>query len=232
MRPVPHPEVGVRSTELPIPNALQVVNISDLDPCPATTVTFSEVLERRRSVRTYGSLDAADLAALLVMVFALRGFALADDGAIRRFRPIPSAGGRHPLVPIVLVEDVVGLDRGLWRFDPDGQRLLQIHSSGQHLDTYWTRACAAGEFAQRPPAVVVLAAKFDATLARYPMGSTLVWRDAGVALGSLHLTAGSLGLGSCILGTVGIFEDDVFVACGVRGNLVGDVGALAVGSNK
>ncbi|WP_442978200.1 nitroreductase family protein [Rhodococcus sp. A5(2022)] len=164
------------------------------------------------------------------MVFALQGFATADDGAVRRFRPVPSAGARHPLVPIVLIEDVAGLGRGLWRLDADGRRLLQIRNAGSHLDDYWTSNCAAGAFAQRPPAVVVLAARFDATLARYPMGSALVWRDAGVALGSLHLAAASLGLGSCILGTAGVFDADVLAACGLSGNLVGDVGALAVGS--
>jgi hypothetical protein len=76
----------------------------------------------------------------------------------------------------------------------------------------------------------VLAAKFDATLSRYPQGATLVWRDAGVALGYLHLAATAMGLGSCMLGTAGVLSEGLLAACGVRGTLVGDVGALALGS--
>lgn len=233
MRPVPDPTIGTGSTCFPIPDAMRTVPIDDLLRIASSgadrTEPFNEVLARRRSIREYGSLAAADLAVLLDQVFAPRGFAQADDGAVRRFRPIPSAGARHPLVPLALVESVAGLEAGLWRFDLDGRRILLIEKNARLLDGAWRKVTAAGQFTKRPPAVVVLGARFDATLARYPAGAALVWRDAGVALGTLHLSATAIGLGSCILGTAGVLNDRLLAASGLSGNLVGDVGALAVG---
>lgn len=230
MRPAPDRRRGTGSTNAPLPDALLVVDTS-FDASPVrTSPAFDEVLQQRRSVRTYGPLSSCPLICLLESVFALRAFAEADDGGIRRFRPIPSAGARHPLIPLVLVHDVDSLPPGLWRYDPDGHQLLLVRDPCSELDTSWESVCAAGEFETRPPAVIVLGARFDATLARYPEGASLVWRDAGVALGFLHLAATSLGLASCILGTAGTITASSLVACGISGMLVGDIGAVAVGA--
>ena len=229
MRPAPDRKIGPGSTETLLPDALCVIDLATTDWPRQGAPPFDRVLQQRRSIRSYGPLDFVDLVDLLESVFALRAFAEADDGAIRRFRPIPSAGARQPLIPLVLIVDVEPMPPGLWRYDPDGHKLLLVRNPDRGLDEAWALTCAAGELTTRPPAVIVLAARFDATLARYPEGASLVWRDAGVALASLHLTASSLGLGSCILGTAGVIPVDDLVACGIVGALVGDVGALAVG---
>ena len=229
MRPAPDARVGPGSTEAHMPKALHVLDTSSVDQPERTWLPFDKVLGGRRSIRVYGPLTVFDLVDLLESVFALRAFAEADDGGIRRFRPIPSAGARHPILPLVLVDDVDGLRPGLWRYDPDRHQLLLVRDAGEDLDLAWQAVSAAGEFDPRPPVVVILAARFDATLARYPEGASLVWRDAGVALGFLQLTATSLGLGSCILGTAGVLTDESLSTCGITGALVGDVGAIAVG---
>ena len=233
MRPMPDPTIGTGSTDFPLPDAMKVVPIDDLLRRPGSraerTEPFDAVMARRRSVREYGPIAGADLAAVVYQVFAPRGFAQADDGAVRRFRPIPSAGARHPLVPLALIENVAGMEAGLWRYDLDGRRLLLIETDASSLNGAWSTVTAAGQFNKRPPAVVVLGARFDATLARYPAGAALVWRDAGVALGALHLSATADGLCSCILGTAGILDHRLLTASGLSGNLVGDVGALAIG---
>lgn len=229
MRPAPNREVGLGSTETMLPDPLFVIDLATIEWSHRSTPPFDEVLQQRRSIRTYGPLDFVELVDLLESVFGLRAFAEADDGGIRRFRPIPSAGARQPLIPLLLIHDVEPMPPGLWRYDPDAHKLLLVRLPEDGLDEAWDWACAAGELATRPPALIVLAARFDATLARYPHGASLVWRDAGVALGSLHLTAASLGLGSCILGTAGLIPLKHLAACGIVGALTGDVGALAVG---
>jgi len=234
VQPVPDARFGTGSTDLLAPEQpLRTIDVAALFAgpiVPARDRSVAEALEVRRSRRTFDALPADELVAALRQVFTLQGFAPADDGGVRRFRPVPSAGGRHPLVPLVLVEDVPGLDRGLWRFDTDADLLhLVAPDDDAGLARAWAGACTAGAFDRRPPAVIVLAARFDATLARYPHGSSLVWRDAGVALGYLHLSATSHGLSSCILGTSGLLSGALLAACGITGQLVGDVGGLAVG---
>lgn len=233
MHPEPDPALGPGSTDLVLPRAAKVLPIDELIDATSTgaeqSESFASVLARRRSIREYGPLSSSDLVRLLDQVFKLQCFADADDGAVRRFRPIPSAGARHPVVPLVLVEDVSGLEHGLWRLDTDGRRLLLVETDPAGLDLAWGKVLDAGQFDERPPAVVVVGARFDATLARYPGGSTLVWRDGGVALGALHLTATAAGLGSCILGTAGILDRNLLEIGGLVGSLVGDIGCVAVG---
>jgi SagB-type dehydrogenase family enzyme len=233
MHPTSDPAIGHKSTDLPIPDAAKVLFVDELLEAGPTGVdeseSFASVLARRRSIREYGPLSARGLVRVLDQVFKLQGFAHADDGAIRRFRPIPSAGARHPVVPLVLIGDVAGLESGLWRLDTDGRRLLLVETDPTALNAAWTKVLDAGQFGERPPAVVVLGARFDATLARYPSGAALVWRDGGVALGALHLTATAAGLGSCILGTAGVLDERLLAASGLVGSLVGDIGSLAVG---
>lgn len=236
VQPNPDPATGAGSTELSAPRSLKDLQLdvllADATDTPVVD-SFTDVLARRRSVREYGPLSATGLVRLLDMVFALQWSAPADDGGTRRFRPVPSAGGRHPVAPLVLNEDVDQLDAGLWRFDPDARRLCLVAAAGDRaVDRAWRAVCAAGTFKRRPPAVIVLAAKFDATLVRYPAGCALVWRDAGVALGTIHLAATHLGLASCILGTAGVLDGDLLEACGIVGDLVGDVGCLAVGGPR
>jgi SagB-type dehydrogenase family enzyme len=235
MLPKPNPALGPNSTDFSTPHSLKVLDIDDLIPAVRNrpvSGSLVDVLAKRRSVRSYGALTARELVQLLDVVFALQRSAPADDGGTRRFRPIPSAGGRHPLAPVVLIENVKRLEPGLWRLDSDARQLHLVANNPNILRRAWRALCDAGAFEIRPPAIIVLAAKFDATLARYPEGSALVWRDAGVALATLHLASTDLGLASCILGTAGVLDGDLLEACGVTGNLIGDVGALAVGGSS
>jgi hypothetical protein len=58
-------------------------------------------------------------------------------------------------------------------------------------------------------------------LSRYPAGGALVWRDAGVMLGGLHLCASDIELGSCIIGSCGLLESN--------SQSTVDIGAVLVG---
>lgn len=234
MRPEPNPAIGRRSTDLPLPVAIKAISVVELLERAPIAVrrleSLSAVLTRRRSIREFGPLTAPDLARVLDEAFRPRAYAEADDGAVRRFRAIPSAGARHPVVPLILIANVDGLEPGLWRHDTDGRRFLLTTTDATALDPAWTKILEAGQFEQKPPAVIVLGAQFDATLARYPAGAALVWRDAGVALGALHLIATAADLASCILGTAGVLDQFTLADTGLVGSLVGDVGSLALGT--
>jgi hypothetical protein len=64
------------------------------------------------------------------------------------------------------------------------------------------------------------------TLSRYPEGMSLIWRDAGALLATVHLVASDLGLSSCIVGTSGVLRTD---HAGPLGPV--DVGAVALGNS-
>jgi hypothetical protein len=123
----------------------------------------------------------------------------------------------------VLASGIEDLRPGWWHFDPIRAELRLLDPASKRL------VAVSREFEQRGFdlrggfAAVFAVASFERTLRRYPAGSTLVWRDAGVVLGGLHLCSADLGLASCIVATCGLLMDDV-------NNATMDVGAVVLGT--
>jgi SagB-type dehydrogenase family enzyme len=119
----------------------------------------------------------------------VRGWGEASDGYQVTHRPAPSAGGRHPYELLVAAEAVHDLPPGWWWFDSTLCQLIEgeagLVSTSEAVDGVMEAAQLIGP----PGAVIFVVAHFNRTLSRYPAGGTLVWRDAGVILGLLHLCA-------------------------------------------
>lgn len=115
---------------------------------------------------------------------------------------------------------ISGLPDGRWHMRHDLCDLVRTGAAPVDLPA---RLASMGFGGAPPPATVFVVADFERTLLRYPAGASLVWRDAGVALGGLHLCASDLGLASCIVGSTGLLYVDSDPS-----GLV-DLGALALG---
>jgi SagB-type dehydrogenase family enzyme len=185
----------------------------------------SEALEARNSDRNLGPLALDDLATVLVHGARVRSWTDAEDGYQTTSRSAPSAGGRHPLDLKVIVRDVAGLDSGAWYFDAARCVLVRQSDLDRAAPDALRAVNAAAGGIEDAPATVFAVAYFQRTLSRYPEGAALVWRDAGVLLGYLHLVASAAGLASCIVGTAGqlVMDPD---------GPIGDVGALIIGARR
>jgi SagB-type dehydrogenase family enzyme len=137
------------------------------------------------------------------------------------YRPAPSAGARHPCELLVAAVDVLDLPPGWWLFDSTRCELVSQELPGLEAASAAEEAGVVLGVDHPLPAVVFLIANLSRTLSRYPAGTSLVWRDAGVLLGLLHLCACDLGLGSCIAGMSGALPLDFPLV---------DVGAMALGT--
>ena len=175
---------------------------------------FGAVLDRRSSQRDFGELSRANLGSLLWHAARVRS---TDRG---QHRPAPSAGGLHPIELVVLEPPF----RLAFLYDPVRHALGQLADIDSQL---LATACGA-TVAVLPLArgtLIVALGDFERTGALYEEPDSLVWRDAGCALATLHLTSAWLGLGSCLLGIVGAAVAEVIDRDG-RGR---PVGAIAVG---
>jgi SagB-type dehydrogenase family enzyme len=177
------------------------------------------VLRARASIRDVEPPTLADIAAVLVATARVRYWDEAPDGFQRTYRPVPSAGGRHPIELWLAARDVDGLAAGLWAFDATRCDLV---AAGPVPQPVWDGVAAALQRDPTQPAVVLLVAQFDRTLSRYPAGASLVWRDAGATAATLHLCATAAGLRSTIVGTAGLLGRS---GPGLRT----DVGAVLIG---
>lgn len=183
--------------------------------------SLREVLDDRRSDRALAAPDLADLATILIRGGRLRDWREQTGGNQEESRMLPSAGARHPVDFEIFTSGLDGLEAGHWFFDPGMCRLrnVAVDWPSNHIKQAFADL---GFGTERGLTAVFAVAEFERTLDRYPGGSSLVWRDAGVALGGIHLCATDLGLGSCIAGSVGLLYPDY------RGGPI-DIGALLIG---
>lgn len=167
-----------------------------------------EVLEGRRSHNTFAPLEVHELLAVLIRSYRIQDAGTNTDGATWTLRPVPSAGATHPFDLLVTARNVTGLEPGQYLFD--------AHRGGLHvLDDHWNAyadqieqaSLRAARRTLAPPASIALIAQASRVTARYSAALTLMLRDAGVLLQTMHLVAEDLGLASRILGTAGHTPD-------------------------
>lgn len=164
------------------------------EPRTEGPMSVEAAIAERRSVRRYGpaNLTVEEIGQLL---WSAQGI----TGKYSNRRAAPSAGGRHPLVFYVCLDD------GIWRYYPQG------HLLKQHLDRdvreELGQAAWRQDFIGEAPCVFAVSAVYERTMERYDERGRMryVPMDAGHATENLSLQAVALGLGSV---SVGAFDDD------------------------
>lgn len=168
-----------------------------LPPPPAAgTMSLEEALAQRRSVREF-SVGALTLAEVSRLAWAAQG---ATD---HEHRTAPSAGATYPLEVYLAVGEVKGLAAGVYRYRPVPHRLEAVADGDLRLPL--AAAAMSQQWVSRAALVVVIAAAFERTTARYgERGERYVHMEAGHAAQNLLLQATVLGLGAM---PVGAFND-------------------------
>ncbi len=170
---------------------------------------FEDVLERRRSVRSFsGSLTLEEAGALL---FAGQG--VTGSVGRRSLRAAPSAGATYPFTLYAVANDVEGLEPGLYRYEPEAHALTPVRRGALGAPL---RAAALGQrWVEEAGLVVVMAARYERTTGRYgERGIPYVHMEAGHISQNLYLQAVSLGLGSVAIGAFD--EADAARALGIE----------------
>jgi SagB-type dehydrogenase family enzyme len=172
-------------------------------PVPSETGfrSFMSVIASRRSRRELRGVPTDKLSALLWHAAKTRRSWVEPSGAIWQHKPVPSAGGRHP-IDLLLIGGPPHLGMAV-RYDSLAHALVGIDVPDPTalvalVEEVHTILPAASE-----ATIVVFAAQIDKTLSKYECGESLVWRDAGAMDATMNLVAEALGLGYCALGTTG-----------------------------
>lgn len=170
--------------------------------------SLAHVLEMRRS-RTDSSrpLTRLQLLTILTRSFRVIDAGSSEDGTCWSLRPTPSGGAAHPFDLLVSVADVYDIEPGHYVFGPNAisLRRLSIQQS-DYADTLSTAIMDASRRQKPAPATICLVANVERTAQRYVATLTILLRDAGALLATMHLVATDLGLHSSIIGSAGHFE--------------------------
>jgi len=166
-------------------------------------MSVEAALSAVKSVRTFTSAPVT-IAQAAQILWAANGNLPVDAVSGATMKVFPSAGGLYPLEVFLVTgkDTVTGLPAGVFQYQPQTSSLQTIASGDNR--TLLAHAALSQMWLARAPALVIIAAVFTRTTAKYgPQGFQYVFMEAGNANQNIYLQAASLGLNT---GTVGAFQ--------------------------
>lgn len=180
--------------------ALKTGRVLDL-PDPSLVedrgLSLVEALEGRRTIRNYGSgpISIRDLSYLLHYTYGNR---VNRGQTIAKFAP--SAGARYALNLLVIIFNVLDVEKGVYYYSPSGHKLYLVRQV-KDLQDHFVEAIKDQAFAGRANLALFLAGSRERIEYAYPAdGAKLVLLDAGHVFQNAILAGENLGLGACPLG--------------------------------
>jgi len=157
-------------------------------------VSVEEAIFRRKSIRRYEK-STLTLEVLAQLLWSAQGITHGN------FRAVPSAGATYPLEIMVATghQTVVGLDAGVYHYDPNGHSLTLEKSSD--IRQALSGAALGQQSVANAPAVLIVCAIFSRTAFRYgTRAQRYVNIEAGHVGQNVHLQAVTIGLGVVMIG--------------------------------
>lgn len=184
--------------------ALAVKSVQLPKPSYKGSMSVEAAMQGKKSLRNF-SKTPLSLQEVSQILWATNGRLPADAISGATIKVTPSAGGLYPL-DIFLISGqgtVEGLPEGIYMYKPLTNSLLHVASGdNRKLLAY---ASLSQMWIARAPAIVVIAATFARTTAKYSQrGIQYVFMEAGNANQNMYLQAAAMGLR---MGTVGAFND-------------------------
>ena len=172
-------------------------------PSQEQALPFVEILKRRRSIRSYSS-EPLKIAELSFLLWACTGIQRTQRG--HEFRTAPSAGALYPIETYLVINNVEGLDEGLYHYNIAAHALEELKIGAHGVEI--AQAALDQEICAEAPVVFVWSAIFNRSKWKYKQRAyRYVYLDAGHIVENLALSATSVGLGSCQIGA--FFDDEV-----------------------
>ena len=191
---IPHEPESVEPTKT---NDSQRIGVGERIKLPEPSYTgnlsVEEALSQRRSIRAYSG-ENLTIEEVSQLLWSAQGITSAGGG-----RTAPSAGALYPLELYLVVGDVEGIDKGVYRYRPEEHELEKVKDG----DTRTELADAAlGQACVRDAAIdIVFTAVYERTTGKYgERGIRYVQMEAGHAAQNVYLQAVALDLGTVVIG--------------------------------
>ena len=171
----------------------------------ASHALYADLLDNRRSERMYSQtpITQEQLAFILWSAQGIQAFRGADN--VSTLRPVPSGGARHPFELYMVVQNVTGLETGIYRYAPViniGEKRVSIELiSPIDNDKIQLKELLAGQgWAAKAPVILFISCVPYKAEWRYDVAAHRVMLiDLGHLGQNVMLSATSLGLGCCCI---------------------------------
>ena len=188
------------------------------------------MLEERRSSRRFGErpLSAAQLGEFLFRTSRIRRTG-SFEGETYAYRPYPCGGASYELEVYAAVRACEDLEPGLYYYDGCGHSLRAVGDYSPAVERLVEHAWNATGRLGVPHVLLILAARFGRVAWKYEsIAYSLILKDVGVVMQTMHLAAAAMGLAAC---AVGCGDSDLFsMAAGTDYYTESSVGEFVLGS--
>lgn len=169
------------------------------EPRYDSETSIEEALLKRRSIRTYKN-ESLTIAEVSQLLWASQGITDLEMG----FRTAPSAGALYPLELYVVIGNVQGIPKGVYKYNPYKHELVKVKDGDVRVEL---AVASLGQTWVRDGAIVIVfSAIYERTTEKYgDRGIRYVHMEVGHAAQNVYLQAVSLNLGTVV---VGAFRDD------------------------
>lgn len=168
------------------------------EPSYTGNISVETALSKRRSIRDYSG-ENLTLEEVSQLLWAAQGITAPWGG-----RTAPSAGALYPLELYIVVGDVEGIDKGVYKYSREEHELEKVKEGDIRAEL---ADAAIGQACIRDAAIdIVFTAVYERTTRKYgERGIRYVHMEAGHAAQNVYLQAVSLDLGTVVIGA---FIDD------------------------
>ncbi|XMB66057.1 SagB/ThcOx family dehydrogenase [Mycoplasmatota bacterium zrk1] len=202
-------EVGIASPSIDMPYDVSKTLIDLPDPAliKLNNTNLKTLIEERRSVRHYSknSLNLQELSYLLWCTQGVKEIINRTPTYKITLRTVPSAGARHPLETVLLINNVKELEPGLYRYIASKHKLIQL-TDNSNISVNIANACLKQSFVAKSSVAFIWVADIYKTIWRYKERSyRYALLDAGHVCQNLYLAAESIDSGVC---AVAAYDDN------------------------
>lgn len=176
-----------------------------LPTAPALEGGVQQVLDRRRSIRTYGPrpLRLDELSGLLFHSGRIQRVGRDEHLGELVARPYAAGGARSELELYVLANDVEELSPGAHYYDSRRHELILVAPRDDYQDRLNRRVhdATAGMLTRDPPVVMLITAVFARMMWKYKgIALTTIHKNTGCLFQTLYVVATAMGLAPCAVG--------------------------------
>lgn len=174
----------------------------DLDNLKLTDISFTQVLETRKSIREWGEkpITVHQLGEFLYRSARIKNIFVSEFGEVSS-RPYPAGGAIYELEIYPVVQSCQGLDSGLYHYRPDSHQICRLSERNEVVEMLLKDAGKSMGVDGMPPILLVISARFQRIAWKYQsIAYALVLKHVGVLYQTMYLVATAMKLAPCSLG--------------------------------
>ena len=183
----------------------------DIEKLKNLDVSFTKVLEERKSIRSYGETPITErqLGEFLYRVARVRKIFPKDYREYSN-RPYSNGGASYELELYIVVNSCTDIPSGLYYYCPQEHQLCKISDKNSQVEALLKYAEQATGQVSNPPLLIIIAARFARVSWAYEsIAYALILKHVGVLYQTMYLVATAMGLAPC---AVGSGNSDLFAA--------------------